>query len=53
VWIASAPAPPTIATQIYSQATLTKMIARYTQGEQSMGKTIAWATSELEGFMRM
>jgi ABC-type glycerol-3-phosphate transport system substrate-binding protein len=52
VWIASAPAPPAIATQIYSQATLTKMIARYTQGGETMDRAIAWAASELEGFAR-
>jgi ABC-type glycerol-3-phosphate transport system substrate-binding protein len=52
VSISSAPAPPAIAIQIYSQAILTKMIGRYILREESMGKTIAWAASELEGFMR-
>ena len=52
VSIAGAPAPAPIATQMYTQATLTKMIAKFTQGNESMDKVIAWATSELEGFMR-
>jgi len=49
--IAAAPAPPKIAQQIYAQATHTKMCVRYFQGEP-MEKTLAWAESELEGFMR-
>ena len=49
--IAAAPAPPKVAAQIYTQATLTKMVARHAQGE-AMEKTIAWAESELEGFNR-
>ena len=49
--IAAAPAPPKIAQQIYAQATLTKMCLRHHQGEP-MEKTLAWAESECEGFMR-
>src|ERR1700688_1641983 len=49
--IAASPAPPKIAQQIYTQATLTKMVLRYYQGE-AMEKTLAWAEGELEGFMR-
>ena len=49
--IAAAPAPPKIAQQIYTQATLTKMCLRYHQGE-AMEKTLAWAEGECEGFMR-
>jgi ABC-type glycerol-3-phosphate transport system substrate-binding protein len=52
VWIAASPAPTAIASQIYSQATNTKMIARVTQGGESIDKAIAWAASEIEGFMR-
>jgi hypothetical protein len=37
---------------MYTQATLTKMIAKFTQGNESMDKVITWAASELEGFMR-
>ena len=50
-WIAMSPAPPSIAMQMYAQATNTKMIARITQGQESIDKAIAWAASELEGFM--
>jgi ABC-type glycerol-3-phosphate transport system substrate-binding protein len=49
--IAASPAPPKIAQQIYTQATLTKMCLRYSQGE-AMKTTLAWAESECEGFMR-
>jgi ABC-type glycerol-3-phosphate transport system substrate-binding protein len=49
--IAASPAPPKIAQQIYTQATLTKMCLRYSQGE-AMEKTLAWAEGECEGFMR-
>jgi len=52
VWIAASPAPTSIATQIYTQATSTKMIAKVTQAGESIDKAIAWAASELEGFMR-
>jgi len=49
--VAAAPAPPRIAHQIYTQAIQTKMVVRFMQGEQ-MDKTLAWAESEIEGFMR-
>ncbi|WP_375457962.1 ABC transporter substrate-binding protein [uncultured Enterovirga sp.] len=49
--IAAAPAPPLIANQIYNQAIMTKMVARHLGGE-TMEKTLAWAESEVEGFMR-
>ncbi|MFL6839919.1 MAG: ABC transporter substrate-binding protein [Bradyrhizobium sp.] len=49
--IAASPAPPKVAQQIYTQATLTKMCVRYAQGE-AMEKTLAWADGEIEGFMR-
>ena len=47
-----APAPPNIAVQIYTQATMTKMIAHCTQSGESMDRAIPWAADELEGFMR-
>jgi ABC-type glycerol-3-phosphate transport system substrate-binding protein len=50
--IACAPAPTNIATQMYSQATMTKMIARCTQQGESIDRAIAWGSDELEGFMR-
>jgi ABC-type glycerol-3-phosphate transport system substrate-binding protein len=49
--VAAAPAPPKIAVQIYTQAIMTKMVVRHLQGE-AMEKTLAWAESEIEGFMR-
>jgi ABC-type glycerol-3-phosphate transport system substrate-binding protein len=53
VYMSGAPAPVAIATQMYAQATLTKMIAKFTQGGEPMDKVIAWASSEVEGFMRV
>jgi len=52
VSIAAAPAPPKIATQVYNQATMAKMISKCTQGGQTIEQAIAWAAAELEGFMR-
>jgi ABC-type glycerol-3-phosphate transport system substrate-binding protein len=49
--IAAAPAPPAIAFQIYSQAVMTKMVARHLQGE-ALERTLAWAETEVEGFRR-
>ncbi|MBS0539005.1 MAG: extracellular solute-binding protein [Proteobacteria bacterium] len=49
--VAGAPAPHAIAERIYTQATQTQMAVRYFRGE-AMEKTLAWAASELEGFMR-
>jgi len=49
--VAAQPAPPKIAVQIYTQAIQTKMVVRFIQGEP-LEKTLAWAESEVEGFMR-
>jgi ABC-type glycerol-3-phosphate transport system substrate-binding protein len=49
--VAAAPAPAKIAVQIYTQGIMTKMTVRHLQGEP-MEKTLAWAESEVEGFMR-
>lgn len=49
--IAAAPAPPRIAVQIYTQGVMTKMIVRHMQGE-ALDRTLSWAESEIEGFMR-
>jgi ABC-type glycerol-3-phosphate transport system substrate-binding protein len=49
--MAASPAPPKIAVQIYTQGLMTKMTVRHLQGEP-MEKTLAWAESEVEGFMR-
>ena len=51
--ISAYPAPPKIAAQIYTQAISTKLVAKYTQGHESIDKVITWAASELEGFMRV
>jgi hypothetical protein len=48
----AAPVPPNIAVQIYTQATMTKMIVHCTQSGESIDQAIAWAADELEGFMR-
>jgi ABC-type glycerol-3-phosphate transport system substrate-binding protein len=49
--VAAFPAPPKIAKQIYSLATMTKMAVKHIQGEP-MEKVLSWAESEVEGFMR-
>ena len=49
--IAGAPSPPKIAAQIFTQAIMTKMTVRHLRGE-AMEQTLAWAESEVEGFMR-
>jgi ABC-type glycerol-3-phosphate transport system substrate-binding protein len=51
VSIAGSPAPAKIAVQIYVHGTMTKMVVRHMQGEP-LEKTLAWAETELEGFMR-
>ena len=51
--VAAYPAPPKIAAQIYTQAIMTKMVAKYTQGGEPVDKVIGWASSELEGFLRV
>src|SRR6267142_2079606 len=50
--MAGSPAPSNIAQQMYVQAINTKMIARCTQGGESIDKVLAWAASELEGYSR-
>jgi hypothetical protein len=50
--VSAFPAPPKIAAQIYAQAITTKLVAKCTQGGESIDKAIAWAASELQGFMR-
>ena len=45
------PAPPQIASQIYTNAIMPKMIVRIGRGE-SIDKTLAWAASEIEGYSR-
>ncbi|MSQ60047.1 MAG: extracellular solute-binding protein [Betaproteobacteria bacterium] len=52
VSIPGAPAPAAIASQMFAQATMPKMIAKFVQGGESMDKVMGWAASELEGFFR-
>ncbi len=49
--VAAMPSPHRIAEQIYTQAVMTKMVVRHAQGE-AMEKTLAWAESEVEGYLR-
>jgi ABC-type glycerol-3-phosphate transport system substrate-binding protein len=49
--VAAMPTPHRIAEQIYFQGIMTKMVVRHAQGE-AMEKTLAWAETEIEGFMR-
>ncbi len=49
--VACAPAPHKIAEQMYNQGIATQMAVRFYKGEP-LEKTLDWASSELEGFMR-
>lgn len=49
--VAAMPSPHRIAEQIYTHGIMTKMVVRHFQGE-AMEKTLAWAESEVEGFLR-
>jgi hypothetical protein len=50
--MAYAPAPASIAQQMYTQSIMTKMIAKYAQAGEPMDKVLGWAQSEIEGFSR-
>jgi ABC-type glycerol-3-phosphate transport system substrate-binding protein len=49
--VTCSPAPPLIASQIWSQAIQGQMIVRYFKGEP-MNKVLDWAASEVEGLKR-
>ena len=49
--VAAMPSAHRIAEQIYTHGIMTKMVVRHYQGE-AMEKTLAWAESEVEGFLR-
>ena len=49
--VAAAPAPHKIAEQINTASIQCQMAVRYYNGE-ALEKTLAWATNEVEGFMR-
>jgi hypothetical protein len=51
-WVSGAPAPVNIANQMYVQSIMTKMIAKCTQGGETVAKTLDWAASEIEGYAR-
>lgn len=46
------PARPDVAAQIYTQALPTNMIAKVTQGGESIDAAIKWAENELSGYLR-
>jgi ABC-type glycerol-3-phosphate transport system substrate-binding protein len=50
--VSGSPAPANIANQIYSQATMAKMIAQCTQSGKTIDQAIDWAASEIDGFKR-
>jgi ABC-type glycerol-3-phosphate transport system substrate-binding protein len=50
--VSGAPAPTNIANQIFSQATMAKMIFHCTQGGKTIDQAIDWAAQEIEGFKR-
>jgi ABC-type glycerol-3-phosphate transport system substrate-binding protein len=49
--IPCSPAPPSVASQIYTQAIMPKMVLRMAKGEP-MEKTLEWASAEIGGFFR-
>jgi hypothetical protein len=50
--LAGYPAPANIGAQMFAQGTVCKMVAQCTQAGKSVDQAIAFAESELEGFMR-
>jgi hypothetical protein len=50
--LSGAPAPTSIANQIFAQATMAKMIGHCTQGGRTIDQAIDWAAREIEGFKR-
>ena len=50
--LAGYPAPARIGTQMFAQGTICKMVAQCTQAGRSIDQAIAFAETELEGFMR-
>lgn len=51
-FIAGFPAPPQVAAQVYLQALFPNMLAKVTQENASYDDAIAWATDELQGYLR-
>jgi Bacterial extracellular solute-binding protein len=50
--LAGYPARPSVGAQIYTQALMVNMVAKVSQGGESIDKTIKWAEGELEGYLR-
>ncbi len=50
--VSAAPAPPRIATQLYSNATLNVMVTKLSQG-QKMKDVLDWAEREINGYINM
>ncbi len=50
--VSGMPAPHNIAANMYVQATLPQMVARYTTGQNTLDEAIKWAEQEIEGFKR-
>jgi hypothetical protein len=50
--VAGFPARPAVAAQIYTQALMTNMVARVSQGGESIDSVIKWAEGELQGYLR-
>jgi len=50
--IGGAPAPPAIAAKIINNSTYSTLIAKVTQGGQTIDQAIDWAKDELEGYLR-
>lgn len=52
LFIAGDPAPPKIAANIFNQGVIPTMVARVTQGGESVDDAISWVQEEVEGFLR-
>jgi ABC-type glycerol-3-phosphate transport system substrate-binding protein len=50
--VAGYPARPAVAVQIYTQALMTTLVAKVTQGGEPIDQSIKWAEGELEGYLR-
>jgi hypothetical protein len=50
--VAGYPAAPTVAARIYNEGLIPVMVAKVTQGGESVKDAIAWASDELEGYLR-
>jgi hypothetical protein len=49
---AAYPAPPEVGASIYNEALMPNMVARVTQGGESVDDAILWAEDELAGYLR-